>query len=460
MSQYKTGTVTVTNGSATVTGSGTSWSANVAAGDLFTIIGSSVPYIVGSVASDTSLTLTSTYAGVTASAQSYAITTSFTPILGIPYMEQGDLDTATIYKRGMLVIEDFLNTTSFVNLTITGNTTIGDAAGDTLTINAGTTTFSQGTANGVLYLNGSKVATAGTALTFDGTTLGVTTGVSVGSGTSNTYIAEKIIQFYNTGAGDGLIKAADDTSSLVAIGVNKTELKFYSSGSEQMRLTSTGLGIGTSSPSEKLHVQKAAGAYVLTESTTATNSGYRLKNTQRDWYLLNDSNGRFALYDDTAAATRLQVDSSGNLGLGVTPSAWTTFKAFEFGTANGHSLFGSGGVGGETHLGTNVYYNAGYKYANNDYATDYKQTNGVHSWFTAPSGTAGNAISFTQALTLSAVGNLLLGGTSDPASAEKAIVIYNGTAPTGNISGGILYVESGALKYRGSSGTVTTLANA
>jgi len=28
------------------------------------------------------------------------------------------------------------------------------------------------------------------------------------------------------------------------------------------------------------------------------------------------------------------------------------------------------------------------------------------------------------------------------------------------IFGGILYVEGGALKYRGSSGTVTTIANA
>ena len=34
------------------------------------------------------------------------------------------------------------------------------------------------------------------------------------------------------------------------------------------------------------------------------------------------------------------------------------------------------------------------------------------------------------------------------------------TAPTTNISGGILYVESGELKFRGSSGTVTTIATA
>jgi hypothetical protein len=35
------------------------------------------------------------------------------------------------------------------------------------------------------------------------------------------------------------------------------------------------------------------------------------------------------------------------------------------------------------------------------------------------------------------------------------------TVPTGNpTGGGVLYVEAGALKYRGSSGTVTTIANA
>jgi len=53
--------------------------------------------------------------------------------------------------------------------------------------------------------------------------------------------------------------------------------------------------------------------------------------------------------------------------------------------------------------------------------------------------------------------NVLLGVAAAGASAGKTIQIGNGTAPTGNITGGQLYVESGALKYRGSSGTVTTL---
>jgi len=78
----------------------------------------------------------------------------------------------------------------------------------------------------------------------------------------------------------------------------------------------------------------------------------------------------------------------------------------------------------------------------------------------APSGTAGNAITFTQAMTLDASGNLLVGLTTAGTTAAKTIQIANGTAPTANVTGGQLYVESGALKFRGSSGTITTIAAA
>jgi hypothetical protein len=87
-------------------------------------------------------------------------------------------------------------------------------------------------------------------------------------------------------------------------------------------------------------------------------------------------------------------------------------------------------------------------------------TAGGFAWKIAPSGTAGNAITFTQAMTLDVLGNLLVGLTAAGTTAAKTIQIANGTAPTANVTGGQLYVEAGALKYRGSSGTITTLANA
>ena len=63
-------------------------------------------------------------------------------------------------------------------------------------------------------------------------------------------------------------------------------------------------------------------------------------------------------------------------------------------------------------------------------------------------------------MTLDASGNLLVGLATAGTTAAKTIQIANGTAPTANVTGGQLYVESGALKFRGSSGTITTIAAA
>jgi hypothetical protein len=59
-------------------------------------------------------------------------------------------------------------------------------------------------------------------------------------------------------------------------------------------------------------------------------------------------------------------------------------------------------------------------------------------------------------------GNVGIGGTTSFGNGAKVIGISNATTvPSTNPSGGgVLYVESGALKYRGSSGTITTIAPA
>lgn len=60
--------------------------------------------------------------------------------------------------------------------------------------------------------------------------------------------------------------------------------------------------------------------------------------------------------------------------------------------------------------------------------------------------------------TLDVVGNMCIGNIAAGTSATRTLVIGNGTAPSSSPAGcGQLYVESGALKYRGSSGTITTL---
>jgi hypothetical protein len=116
----------------------------------------------------------------------------------------------------------------------------------------------------------------------------------------------------------------------------------------------------------------------------------------------------------------LVLDSSGNAGLGVTPSAWdSAFTAFQLGastTSNGNaSLYSQKNGSFSAGLMTNAYYNAGWKYVATNFATRYEQntnSNSYFAWYTAPSGTAGNAVSWTQAMTLDINGNLGIGTTS------------------------------------------------
>jgi len=64
-------------------------------------------------------------------------------------------------------------------------------------------------------------------------------------------------------------------------------------------------------------------------------------------------------------------------------------------------------------------------------------------------------------MTIDLSGNLLLGVTAAGTSAAKVLGLANATAPSTSPAGmGQLYVEAGALKFRGSSGTITTIAAA
>lgn len=105
---------------------------------------------------------------------------------------------------------------------------------------------------------------------------------------------------------------------------------------------------------------------------------------------------------------KLEPDAAGNLGLGVTPSAWNSqWRALDF---------GGGGVanqGANTwFLGNAFFDGTNWRYKQSWFATGYQQDSGVHRWFTAPSGTAGNPITFTNLMTLDAAGSLLIGATS------------------------------------------------
>jgi hypothetical protein len=63
-------------------------------------------------------------------------------------------------------------------------------------------------------------------------------------------------------------------------------------------------------------------------------------------------------------------------------------------------------------VSANVYFDGSNRYISTAAASRYEQNAGSHRWFAAASGTAGNAITFTQAMTLDASGNLGVGTTT------------------------------------------------
>ena len=313
---------------------------------------------------------------------------------------------------------------------------------------------------------------SGTALTVTGVAgaNAVIINSPTGASTINNFTAAAggYVSFTNAGTGVGYIGTGSNTASAAAlndftIAINGTSnlMRFAVNGGSTTAMVLNGsgnLGIGTASPATRLQaasdVTDPNVGQILASGVTDTN-----KRLSMGFHTTSNYGFIQALIAGTNTYNLVLQPNGSSVGIGTAPSAWgSTYKVIEFG---GNSALS----GNNMLLASNAYATAtNWIYTASNYATRYEPNlgaAGVHAWYTAPSGTAGNTITFTQAMTLDASGNFGLGATSFGTSAAKVIGIANGTAPTSSPAGmGQLYVEAGALKYRGSSGTITTIAAA
>jgi len=301
--------------------------------------------------------------------------------------------------------------------------------------------LSAGTANGVTYLNGSKSLTSGSAITFDGTNFA----------TTGTATATKLIPTGTSVTGNGLYLPAANALGLSTNGTNAVYID-----------ASQNVGIGVT-PTYKLDVTGTSSVERvarLTSVGTDVNAILELTPTGVATGIVNATTTGLGLA--VAGSTKVTVLASGNVGIGVTPSAtWNSDKAIQIGDASNTSFLSSGTTSGAMNLGKNAYsVGSSPKYVGNGYATNYYQSAGTHVWQTAASnsGGAGAALTWTSAMTLDASGNLSIGTTST----SQKLQIANGNIyiSTTNYlmwnSGGSYAIDSDAstrLSFYAGSGT-------
>ena len=195
----------------------------------------------------------------------------------------------------------------------------------------------------------------------------------------------------------------------------------------KLKVDSNGVAVGTTTSS-------TGGGVMCVEHTSNNGLVINSAGGSPTIYLRNtaDSSNAKIMFTDAinltfanVSGTLATLTTGGNLGLGVTPSAWlSSWKAIQIkDTAYAADANSS-------YLLNNGYADSGgtYKYIASKYALQYSAdaSAGSHKWYTAPSGTAGNAITFTQAMTLDASGNLYLGASSSYLASRLNLTVTNG----------------------------------
>ena len=303
----------------------------------------------------------------------------------------------------------------------------GGSTGDFTNLSAsGTVTLSGGTANGVAYLNGSKVLTTGSALTFDGTNLlndqniASPIGIRLRNGSTSTSAGTRVV-FEFSGSTTGYVGNQFDGVDFNAQYMAAQNHIWLRGSSEQMRLTSSGLGIGTTSPTYRLDAQTTATGTAAGDNTVAffgslasgrdanIRFGDSVNANARIGYLSGN------LYFYTNGAERMRLDLSGNVGIGTSlPNGRLTVGGYSSANQTPDIQITRSSSGTAIQTGPNITFGDGT--TNN--TTTLQVTQGRFGVWNYGAGV------WNERMSIDSAGNLLVGTTTNTNSSR---LVVNGT---------------------------------
>ena len=155
---------------------------------------------------------------------------------------------------------------------------------------------------------------------------------------------------------------------------------------------------------------------------------------------------------------RMSITSGGNVGIGVTPSAWSAFTALQL--ANGvHLATYTSGVN-ILDLGINYYFDGtNYKYVNTDSVSSLQMRSGEFRFNTAGSGTAGANADIQEKMRLTNGGSLCINATSS-GGGDPLFYVYNSDGGRTNAKFEVSIATPGftSVIFRNPNGTVGSIA--
>jgi hypothetical protein len=276
-----------------------------------------------------------------------------------------------------------------------------------------------------LYHNGLvKLATTSTGIDVTGTVTSDGLNVQNGSNAGITFDlsanyspvikgSQAVSDLYLEAVGGGGFRVSTTDKPRLFI-QNNGDISFYEDTGTTAKFfwdaSAESLGIGTTTAPSSSDVKQ------VISSTTGAFSQYSY-NGGAGSAIGSSAQSTFSVYTTTGNigsetyTERMRIDSSGNVGIGITPESWSSsYTALQFAGNGALSGWGNQQHGAAIFLSQNSYVDAsGWKYISTDEASRYEQVNGAHAWSTAASGTADTAISWSEAMRIDSSGNLLVG---------------------------------------------------